>query len=133
MVKQIPLAILAAVLMLTVFAGPARPQSPAPDAPVILLAGVEQFDIVVMETQPVQVRIAVYGWMSDACTSIRDFKQVRDGRTIYLKIYTTRPLEALCAQVIKRFRKTFPLDTAGLSSGSYTLDVSGKRKEFKLP
>jgi len=39
----------------------------------------------------------------------------------------------MCAQMIKKFRETYPLETTGLPPGTYTLDVSGKTQEFTLP
>ncbi len=101
--------------------------------PILRLAGVEDFDIVVLESDPVQVRVVVYGWMSDSCTTIRNFEQSREGNLIRLRIVTTRPADLMCAQMIKRFRETYPLDTQDLAPGSYTLDVNGKTQEFTLP
>ena len=107
---------------------------PKPEGKAILrLAGVERIEIVVLESHPVQVRVAVYGWMSDACTSIRNFEQSREGNVISLKIITTRPGGVMCAQVIKRFRDTYPVETEGLAPGTYTLDVNGKQSQFTLP
>ena len=107
--------------------------STAQAQPILRLAGVESFDIVVLESEPVQVRVVVYGWMSDACTTIRNFEQSVEGTTIRLKIITTRPGDVMCAQMIKRFRETFPLETKDLAPGSYTLDVNGKTQDFALP
>ncbi len=101
--------------------------------PILRLAGVEDFDIVVLESDPVQVRVVVYGWMSDSCTTIRNFEQSREGNLIRLRIVTTRPADLMCAQMIKRFRETYPLDTQDLAPGGYTLDVNGKTQEFTLP
>jgi len=143
MVTQIPrLAIaVAAVFALLALDGclPPEQQTRAnaeqkPGGKVILrLAGVERIEIVVLESHPVQVRVAVYGWLSDACTSLRNFEQSREGNVIHLKIITTRPADLMCAQVIKRFRDTYPVETAGLPAGTYTLDVNGKQKQFTLP
>jgi len=101
--------------------------------PILRLAGVERFDIVKLETDPVQLRVVVYGWMSDACTTIRNFEQTIEGNMIFLRIITTRPADVMCAQMIKKFRETYPLETTGLPPGTYTLDVSGKTQEFTLP
>jgi len=101
--------------------------------PILRLAGVERFDIVKLESDPVQLRVVVYGWMSDACTTIRNFEQTIEGNTIFLKIVTTRPADVMCAQMIKQFRETYPLETKDLPPGTYTLDVSGKTQDFTLP
>ena len=128
---------IAAILALGVLAACPPPKNPAgaesETKPVLRLAGVEQFDIVVLETDPVQVRVVVYGWMSDSCMTIRNFEQSREGRLISLKIITTRPADVMCAQMIKRFRETYPIETRDLPPGTYTLDVSGKQEQFTLP
>ncbi|UCH73786.1 MAG: hypothetical protein JSU82_00455 [Rhodospirillales bacterium] len=131
---------LAAMLATAVLAGCPAPETSAnadgaanPSKPLLQLAGVERFDIVVLESQPVQVRVVVYGWMADACTTIRNFEQTRDDDVIFLRIITSRPSDVMCAQVIKRFRETFPLETKDLAPGTYLLDVSGKTQEFTLP
>ena len=131
----------AATLALMLLGGCPPPDKPANAAadpansakPILRLAGVERIEIVVLESDPVQVRVVVYGWMSDSCTTIRNFEQAREGALIRLRIITTRPADVMCAQVIKRFRETYPVETAGLPSGTYTLDVSGKQEQFTLP
>lgn len=140
MIVQIARLALAA-LILAFVAGcppPSRPANANTGAtgeakPILRLAGVERFDIAVLETEPVQIRVVVYGWMSDLCTTIRDFEQTREENVIHLRIITTRPADAICAQAIKRFRETFPLETKDLPPGTYTLEVSGKTQEFTLP
>ena len=134
------LALAAAALVLLVGCPPTdRPANAAAEEstnaakPILRLAGVERIEIAVLETRPVQVRVAVYGWMSDSCTTIRNTEQTREGALIRLKIITTRPADVMCAQMIKRFRDTYPVETAGLSRGTYTLDVNGKQAQFKLP
>jgi inhibitor of cysteine peptidase len=141
MIAKTPRFALAAAIALTLLGGcppPDKPANAATDStktakPVLRLAGVEQIEIVVLESYPVQVRVVVYGWMSDSCTTIRNFEQIREGPLIRLKIITTRPADVMCAQMIKRFRQTFPIETRGLASGTYTLDVSGKTQQFTLP
>jgi type IV pilus biogenesis protein CpaD/CtpE len=138
--KTSRLALAAVALLLLAGCPPSdRPASAATadstDAakPILRLAGVERIEIVVLETRPVQVRVAVYGWLSDSCTTIRNTEQTREGALIRLKIITTRPAGVMCAQMIKRFRDTYPVETAGLPPGTYTLDVSGKQAQFTLP
>ena len=131
----------AATLALMLLGGCPPPDKPANAAtdpanstkPILRLAGVERIEIVVLESDPVQVRVVVYGWMSDSCTTIRNFEQVREGSLIRLKIITTRPAGVMCAQMIKRFRETYPIETRNLPAGTYTLDVSGKQEQFTLP
>ena len=137
--KTSRLALAAAALVLLAGCPPTdRPANAAAESanaakPILRLAGVERIEIAVVESDPVQVRVAVYGWMADSCTTIRNVEQTREGALIRLKIITTRPADVMCAQMIKRFRDTYPLETAGLPPGTYTLDVNGKQAQFKLP
>lgn len=136
--SRLALATAVTLALLTGCPPPDKPANaaanPTNDAkPILQLAGVERFDIVMLETEPVQVRVVVYGWMSDPCTTIRNFEQTREGKLIELRIITTRPSDVICTQMIKRFRETFPLETADLPPGTYTLDISGKTQEFTLP
>ncbi len=143
MIAETSRLILAAAVMLAVLAGCPPANQGADGAagadtagqgkPILRLAGVEEFDIVMLESEPVQLRVVVYGWMSDSCTTIRNFEQSREGATVRLRIITTRPADLMCVQMIKRFRETFPLETKDLPPGTYTLDVSGKTQVFTLP
>ncbi len=104
-----------------------------PPKPIVRLAGVERIEPVILESYPVQVRVVVYGWMSDGCTSLYSFSQKTEGTVISISILTTRPRDAICTQAIKRFQETYPVITEGLAPGTYTLDVNGQSKQFILP
>ena len=105
---------------------------PEPDV-MIRLAGVERIETVILESQPVQVRVVVYGWLSDGCTSLHGFDQKTEGASILMRVLTARPRDAICTQAIKRFQETYPVDTEGLARGTYTLDVNGKSAQITLP
>ncbi|MBE9556887.1 MAG: hypothetical protein IMF08_08525 [Proteobacteria bacterium] len=100
---------------------------------LIRLAGVERIEIVILEMYPVQVRVVVYGWLSDGCTKLHGFDQKTEGTVIAMRVLTTRPRDAICTQAIKRFQETYPVETEGLPPGTYTLDVNGKSKPITLP
>jgi inhibitor of cysteine peptidase len=105
---------------------------PEPE-PLIRLAGVERIEPVMLEMYPVQVRVVVHGWLSDGCTRLHGFDQKTEGTVISMRVLTTRPRDAICTQAIKRFQKTYPVNTEGLAPGTYTLDVNGKSKQITLP
>ena len=100
---------------------------------MIRLAGVERIEPVILESNPVQVRVVVYGWLSDGCTALHGFEQTTEGAVISMRVLTTRPRDAICTQAIKRFQETYPVDTEGLARGTYTLDVNGKSTQITLP
>ncbi len=99
---------------------------------MIRLASVERIETVVLESNPVQVRVVVYGWLSDGCTSLHGFEQTTEGAVISMRVLTTRPRDAMCTQAIKRFQETYPVDTEGLARGTYTIDVNGKSAHIIL-
>lgn len=108
--------------------------APSPESKqLIRLAGVERIEIVILESFPVQVRVVVYGWLSDGCTKLHGFDQKTEGTVIAMRVLTTRPRDAICTQAIKRFQETYPVETEGLAPGIYTLDVNGKSKKITLP
>ena len=111
----------------------AQAQTEPESKPIIRLAGVERIEPVILESYPVQVRVVVHGWLSDGCTTLHGFDQKTDGMVISMRVLTTRPREAICIQMIKRFQQTYPVDTEGLAPGTYTLDVNGKSKQITLP
>lgn len=105
-----------------------------PEQEILLrLAGVERIEPVVLESQPVQVRVLVYGWLPDGCTTLHGFDQTTERNLIKMRILTVRPKAAMCTQAIKRFQETYPVEIEGLPSGTYTLDVNGKTAQFTLP
>lgn len=111
----------------------AHAQTDSKTKPLIRLAGVERIDPVIIESNPVQVRVVVYGWLSDSCTSLRSFDQKTTGTVITMRVLTKRPGGVMCAQVIRRFQETYPVEIKGLAPGTYTLTVNGKSKQITLP
>jgi hypothetical protein len=111
----------------------AQAQTDTDPTAMIRLAGVERIEPVILESNPVQVRVVVYGWLSDGCTELHGFDQKTEGAVIGMRVLATRPRDAICTQAIKRFQATYPVDTEGLARGTYTLDVNGKSTQITLP
>jgi hypothetical protein len=97
-------------------------------------AMVEEVSIRVLESWPVQIRVAVSGYLSDAVTEVGDVDITVDGDTIFVRIYTTRDPEAMGAQVLTPFELSIPLDYAelDLEPGTYTVDVNGVQETLVL-
>jgi len=93
---------------------------------------VTSIDLRILESFPVQVHAAVKGDYPDACTSMGTVKQRREGNTFYVEVFTYRPADLACAQVITPFEHTVPLDVVRLPAGTYTVDVNGVIGTFKL-
>jgi inhibitor of cysteine peptidase len=102
------------------------------------LAHVTSVDLLMLESFPVQVHAVVKGDHPDACTFIgggghpNGVGQRREGNTFHVEIWTYRPLDMSCAQVITPFEHNVALDVAGLPAGTYTVDVNSVTETFTL-
>jgi inhibitor of cysteine peptidase len=95
-------------------------------------ATVGSVDILILESFPVQIRVLAKGTLSDACTTIHEITQEREGDTFTVTITTIRPADMMCAQVLTPFEESIPLDVQGLKAGTYTVDVNGETATFTL-
>jgi len=113
-----------------------EPQPPVgtPDDEEILHAeaNVEEVQIQILESFPVQVNVVAQGTLPDACTTIDQIEQRREEDVFFVTITTARPAGLACAEVIEPFEQVVPLDVVGLSAGEYTVDVNGVRETFEL-
>lgn len=115
--------------------GQAHPSRPAPAGDDVIkgFATIEALDVLILETYPVQVRVLARGYLQDACTEVDQV--LVEGPTnsrFKITITTARPADAVCAQMLKTFQRSVPLDTAGLPLGEYTVEVNGLRRTFVL-
>jgi inhibitor of cysteine peptidase len=93
---------------------------------------VERIDILLLESFPLQVHVAVFGTLPDACSLIDEVEQVRDGNTFRVTMTLARRANARCAPNPTPFEHTVPLDVLGLEAGTYIVDVHGVRGSFEL-
>ncbi len=95
------------------------------------LASVDEIDILILESFPVQVWVIARGNLPDPCTEISEVLQEREGDTFFITIKTYRP-PGFCIQVIAPFEEIIPLEVYGLPAGTYTVDVNGVQGTFDL-
>jgi len=96
------------------------------------LATVDDIDIAILESFPVQINVIARGNLPDACTRIDDITVNREGNTFMVTITTLRPAGAVCAQVVTPFEEVVALDVVGLEAGTYTVNVNGITGTFQL-
>ena len=99
--------------------------------PTISLAPVEEIEIVILESFPVQVQVIARGNLPDPCTEISEVLQEKEGNTFFITIKTYR-LPGFCIQVLAPFEEIISLEVYGLPAGTYTVDVNGVQGTFDL-
>lgn len=102
-----------------------------PSLPNVSLAPVEEIEIVILESFPVQVHVIARGNLPDPCTEISEVLQEREGDTFFIAIKTYRS-PGFCIQVLAPFEEIIPLEVYGLPAGTYTVDVNGVQATFDL-
>ena len=95
-------------------------------------ANVENIEIMILESFPVQVQVKATGNLPDGCTEIHEIETEREGNTFKVSISTKRPRDAICTQALVPFTETIPLEVRGLEAGTYTVDVNGVTDTFEL-
>jgi len=99
--------------------------------PTIGLALVDEIDILILESFPVQINVIASGNLPDPCTEISEVLQEKEGNTFFITIKTYRP-PGFCIQVIAPFEEIISLEVYGLPAGTYTVDVNGVQGTFDL-
>jgi len=99
--------------------------------PTTGLALVDEIDILISESFPVQINVIAGGNLPDPCTEISEVLQEREGDTFFITIKTYRS-PGFCIQVLAPFKETIPLEVYGLPAGTYTVDVNGVQATFDL-
>ena len=97
-------------------------------------AYVEEVELMVMESFPVQVRAVIRGQLSDGCTEIQETRVIYDeaSQTFRVQLDTYRDPELMCTQALVPFEETVDLDVRGLSAGTYTVEVQDQAESFEL-
>ena len=99
--------------------------------PTIGLALVDEIEILILESFPVQINVIARGNLPDPCTEISEVLQEREDDTFFITIKTYRS-PGFCIQVLAPFEEIIPLEVYGLPAGTYTVDVNGVQGTFDL-
>lgn len=104
---------------------------PGDDVRIEENAIVEEVDILMLESFPLQVNVNIKGQFRDGCTSLHDsWAEQTDETTFVVHIQTTRPADAMCTEALVPFEVNVPLEVNGLKAGTYTVKVYDLEKEF---
>lgn len=145
MKKVLPYTILFSLLLLVMTAcGPfitaggvtteipaATPETTPPTA--MREAQVQSVEIQLSPAEPKQVSAIVRGNLSESCASLSEPSTRYDANTFIISLMAVSPTDRGCAQVTTPFELTIPLNTDGLTPGSYTVTANGVSAAFTLP
>ncbi|MBP2030860.1 inhibitor of cysteine peptidase [Methanohalophilus levihalophilus] len=97
-------------------------------------AVVEDVQVLILESFPVQVHLSVSGYLPDGCTEVYEdgINEQRDGFNYTVEIPTKRPADMACTEAIVPYTVNVPIDVYGIEKGTYTVDVNGVQTTFEL-
>ncbi|WP_406662333.1 hypothetical protein V7O66_06415 [Methanolobus sp. ZRKC3] len=97
-------------------------------------AVVEDVEILILESFPVQIHAVATGYLPDGCTEIDDgsIEIELNDNTFDVTIETIRPKDMACTEAIVPFEQKVVLDVYGLEKGVYTVNINGIESSFEL-
>ena len=108
--------------------------TPTSAPPIHGRADVEEVELLVLESFPVQVVAVARGHLRDGCTEIDsvDTSFDADSNTFSVEVTTVRDSQTACTQALVPFEERIDLEVRDLAAGTYTVDVNGVRETFTL-
>lgn len=97
-------------------------------------APVSTVEVLILESDPVQVVANVTGELPDSCTSLNEPEVTQDETTFTVTINASRPSDLQCAQTVTEYEKTVQLTNTDDwdEDATYTVIVNGVEEEFSL-
>jgi hypothetical protein len=96
-------------------------------------AVIEDLSVIISESDPVDVRVVLEGYLPDACTEIHALEYQQDGNSFVLDVITQRPTgDVMCAMVITQFTEEISINVQGLADGEYEVRYEGLQDSFNL-
>ncbi|MHB8134558.1 MAG: hypothetical protein ACYDH1_10090 [Anaerolineaceae bacterium] len=96
-------------------------------------AYVDQIQINLMESFPLQVSVTVTGNLPDGCTTLEEIQALQvDDQTFEIRVFTNRMIDALCTQALVPFEENVNLDVRNLPAGTYTVKAYDLLETFTL-
>ena len=103
-----------------------------PDGGGVIIADmpIEEIEVLLAESDPVQVTVLVNGWLADSCTAHHETHFTQEGTTITIQITTIRPRDLACATVVTEYQERVSIGT--LPAGDYTVIVNNIEQRFRV-
>jgi len=93
---------------------------------------VDNIDILVLESFPLQINAVVSGNVPDGCTTVFEKEIALIDKTFYVVLNNDRNPEDMCIQVITPYEKNIALNVYNFKAGEYFVDINGVVKSFTL-
>ena len=100
------------------------------DGVIVANMPIGEIEVLLAESNPVQVAVEVNGWLPDSCTAHHETHQAQAGNTISIQITTIRPKDAFCATVATEYQERVFI--GALPAGDYTVIVNDVEAEFRV-
>ena len=100
------------------------------DQSIIADMPIQEIEVLLAESDPVQVTVEVNGWLADSCTAHHETHQAQEGNTITIQITTIRPKDLFCATVVTEYQERVFIGT--LPAGDYTVIVNNIEQGFRV-
>ena len=96
-------------------------------------AFIEEIEVKILESFPVQIHVAVVGYLPTPCYRLGPInKRYVDNRFEIAVNMTSPPAGTTCIAVLEPFETAIPLDVYGLLEGIYQVQVNDKSGSFVL-
>jgi len=96
------------------------------------LAHVEEIEILILESFPVQIHVVAKGHFMNGCEQLDQIDTEKSDNTFNITM-TTRFVGEVCTEALVPFEEVIPLNMSGLKAGVYTVDVNGIKGVFEYP
>ena len=111
------------------------PLAPSPTPATFVVSQgvqVQEVQVMMLESMPVQVRAVVRGLLPNPCTVFANMDVNRQGNVFMVQLVTNTTLPS-CPATPTPFEVAVPLPVEGLPGGTYTVVVHGVSATFTLP
>jgi hypothetical protein len=101
--------------------------------PSVREAQVQNVEIQMTGTNPVQVNAIVRGNLTESCAVLGESQVQYSANTFQITLQTVSPADQGCAPSTTPVETTIPLNTSGLPAGTYSVVANGVSVIFTLP
>lgn len=114
------------ILLATVLLTACTASAPVLEKPMHRAAMVDSAEVLILESWPLQARLAIRGNFRDGCERLADVSSERVGNLfqVAVSVGSSKPGE-FCTQALMPFEEVLDLDILGLEAGEYLIEVNG--------